>query len=314
MADDGYPDAFYTKKQASENKKKADKVTAQTREEMAQSYGWALSVLKANTELWNLFNKAVKGTWTREKFKAELQSTKWFKKHAATWREDWIQQKQDPASWKQNKYDPKYADIQDMAATLGSHLTPALLNWMTRQALAYSWSDAQIRNHLANHVYATKAEGYSGQAATAEDELRTYAADMGVQLSDANVKKWLRSIIAQSATTEQYKGWIKQQAANSFAGLAQYIKQGQTVRQLADPYMQSMANILEINPASLTLQDPTIKRALSGVKEKDGVTNMMSLTQFEDSLRQDPRWLTTHNAKGTAADLAAGILSDFGLR
>lgn len=292
-------------------KPKADE-ERETREEMAASYGWALTVLKSNGELWRLFLRAVDKKFSVARFTAELRNTRWFKRHSATWREDYVLKKSDGAEWKRRR-DQMIAKMADQATEMGVTVPRKNLEKMAALAMAFQWDDATVRNNIARYLAQAKGgQGYGGEAGRAEEELRQYALDMGVTLSDASVKKWLQAIIAKSGTVEQYKGWIRNQAMQSFAALAAYIKQGQTVRQLAEPYMQSMGEILELNPASLTLRDPTIRSALSAAG-KDGKGGMMSLTDFENMLRQDPRWLKTKNARTTLIDIGNGVLKDFGL-
>jgi hypothetical protein len=67
------------------------------------------------------------------------------------------------------------------------------------------------------------------------------------------------------------------------------------VADLAAPYMQSMAETLEINPASINMFDPTIRTAMAHQNEK-GEAVPLSVTDFEDQLRADNRWQYTDSA------------------
>jgi hypothetical protein len=85
-----------------------------------------------------------------------------------------------------------------------------------------------------------------------------------------------------------------------------------TVKQIASPYVNSMANILEVPQDSLSLNDPTINKALTNI-DQTGKQTAVPLWQFETNLRQDPRWATTKNAKDTLDSTAHSILQNFGL-
>lgn len=81
---------------------------------------------------------------------------------------------------------------------------------------------------------------------------------------------------------------------------------------LASPYMQSMGNILEVNPGELDLFNPTIRKALQATDDK-GQPTSKPLWQFENELRKDPRWLKTKNAQDSLLSAGHQVLSDFGL-
>lgn len=75
---------------------------------------------------------------------------------------------------------------------------------------------------------------------------------------------------------------------------------------IADPYVNAMATSLEINPAMLSVNDPTIRMALSGDK------STMNLYDFTRALRKDDRWQYTKDARDNAYSSAYSILRNFG--
>ena len=77
-----------------------------------------MAVLKSDKSLWNVFQKAVKQTWTPERFTAELRNTPWFRHHSDAYRAAKILQTSDPATWRARKADTSAA-IADMAAARG---------------------------------------------------------------------------------------------------------------------------------------------------------------------------------------------------
>ena len=81
---------------------------------------------------------------------------------------------------------------------------------------------------------------------------------------------------------------------------------------IAAPYRQSMGAVLEVNPESVDLFDPTIRGALSS-KTKDGTPAIKSIWQFERELKDDPRWMRTDNAQDQAMGVGRQVLSDFGV-
>jgi hypothetical protein len=71
------------------------------------------------------------------------------------------------------------------------------------------------------------------------------------------------------------------------------------------PYKRLMASTLEIAPDSISIDDSTLRTAIGPEKE-------MSLYDFQRSLRKDPRWQYTDQARESVSEAALGVLRDFG--
>lgn len=129
--------------------------------------------------------------------------------------------------------------------------------------------------------------------------------DYATNLADA-VQKGLVSMdtVQQTART---------QAAQIFKPFANQINNGMLVSQLAQPYTSVAANLLEKSADSFTLGDYTgfngkLTKALQG----DG-TNATPLDQFMTTVKSDPEWLNTKNARDNMMDTATSLLRSFGM-
>lgn len=283
------------------------------REEMAANYGWALSFLKSNNELWKLFNKAVDKNYSTSRFVAALRNTKWFRKHSETWRKQQVLQKTDPATYNSQRTTIR-AKVADLAVSLGADLTPDQRNVVAHNAQWFGWDEAQLRNTLANYVDQMGKSGhYGGEAGKAEQELRQYAYNQGVSFSDTALKGWLKNIVSQQQTTDDYKAYLQGQAEISFPQLAGKLKEGVTVRDLANPYISQMAQTLELDDQGIDLKDPTIRKALQSTDPK-GEFQMKPMWKFEQELKNDPRWQQTNNARTSMLGTAQSVLKDFGFQ
>lgn len=289
---------------------KSDKIS---QAEMAANYGWALSFLKSNKELWKLFNKSVDKNYSVNRFVAELRNTKWFKKHSDTYRQQAVLQKTDPATFKKNLASMRNK-VHDLATQVGADLSGKELDTITHNAQFFNWDDGMLKNALSNYVDQMGKSGhYGGDAGQAEGELRDYAYKMGLKLNDGSVKSWLQNIVRGDQSTQDYKAYLQGEAQKAFPALTDHIKSGQTVYDLASPYMQSMSNILEVPQTSVDLFDPTIRKALQ-TQLPDGKVGQDPIYDFERKLKQDPRWLKTNNARSSLMSTTKQVLSDFGFQ
>lgn len=276
-----------------------------TEKDWAEYYDWAYSLLKSDPELWKVFQQAIKGEWTREKFIAEIRRTTWYKNHSESWRQTEALKHSDPETWRL-RVRTIYNNITQLAGQMGLRLSWQTMWDIAEDALAFGWDNAKLRSVLAKHLK-RGVGGYYGEAGEAEDQLRQYAFQMGVKIDDGALHGWLKGILMGTRTVEDYKGWLQQQAISAFPALADQIKGGMTVRQIASPYFEAMSRLLEINGDALDLTDPTIRGALSAVNKETGKAELKPLWEFENELRKDPRWLKTNNARQSINSTARTI-------
>lgn len=287
---------------------KAPAKKGKTEQEWAEYYSWSYALLKSDPSLWRLFQNSIKGKWTKEKFVAELRNTSWFKKNGETARKTLALKYTDPETWRQ-RVRAIYTNVQALAGQMGVKASWQTYWDMAEKALMFGWDNAKLRASLSEYLKTGATGGEAGQAKT---QLQQYAYQMGIRINDGTVDGWLKGILNGSKTIEDYKGYIQKQAISAFPTLADDIKGGLMVRDIASPYMQSMGNILEIDGDALDLYDPTIRKAMTSVNQDTGKPELKPLWQFEEELKKDPRWLKTNNARESMNGVAHGILKDWG--
>jgi hypothetical protein len=141
--------------------------------------------------------------------------------------------------------------------------------------------------------------------------VKNFAAQNGINLSDSAATDYATGIASGSLSEDTVFNTVRESAANAFPSLADKIKSGINLKTLADPYIQSMSNILEIPDTGIDLFDPKIRSAMSYTMP-DGKVGTKSIYDFEKELRQDPRWQYTNNAREQASSIATTVLKDFG--
>lgn len=289
---------------------KQDKID---RDQIEEDYGLSYALFKAFPELNDLLKEAIAGNWTAAKFQVELRQTKWFAKHSDIWRENTALSFSDPATFTERLENVK-TGIINMMGSVGATLSDAGVEKLAKRALLFGMSDDQIRDVLANHIKPSDAGHYTGDLASIEQDLRNTAMLNGVTLRDDQFQKWMKAIVSGSASTDQYVTNIREMAAKQFSLYGQEIRGGMDLADIASPYIQSMSQILELNPMSINLNDPTIRRALGGTRDASGKVLPTSITDFEDTLRKDSRYLYTKTATRQAEGFAARLAQMWGLQ
>lgn len=287
------------------------------RRTMAQQYGFALAFMNSNPELKNLFDKAVgPPSWTPDKFVAQLRNTKWFKNKSASVRNAILQETSDPATF-QASLDQMAATVRD---TYGSMFGTAAINdkmvskW-ARTAVRLGWSQAELVDRISSGVdyeKMLKRDSIGGTAAETKVQLESLAANYGLKLGDQWKARQLAKIMSGDDTMAGVQQRVQEMAMREYKAFADRIAGGETVTEIADPYVSRYAELLEVNPNSVKLDDDLIQRAMKQTGP-DGKAAAMDLYTFEKEVRKDTRWQYTKNARQEVANVAADLMKQFGV-
>lgn len=288
-----------------------DKPPKMTAEELASNYGWSFGFLNSNPELKGLFDSAVKETWPAEKFQAEVRDTEWWKSNSETRRQAQVMKTTDPASWNA-AIAAETIKIQQLAAEMGAAIPPAKLKSIAVSSIQSGMNEDLLRNALGGYVTFTKDGTAKGEAGMWAYSMRQYASQMGVELSDDSVKNYAQRVVRRVASSQDFESEIRERAKSLLPGYEEAIDAGTTVKEIADPYMQMMAQELEIPYASIKMDNPLIKHALNGL-DANGKPGGINVTDFQTQLRNDPRWRNTTAARDQVSSVSASVLRDMGL-
>lgn len=160
--------------------------------------------------------------------------------------------------------------------------------------------------------------GYGGQALETYQNLQAIAKANGFKLEDILPRDAMGKPMTAEGTLEQLAlgkldiNRIAQDVRKLAAvGQPDYVKdllgQGYNLDVIYAPYRERMATILELDPNTISLNDPTLRAGIS----KDGD---MNLYDYERSLRKDSRWQYTQNARTDVSNSVLGVLRDFGFQ
>lgn len=279
--------------------------------ELSEQYGFAYSMLRSNDELYSLFKRAVSQTWDQDRIMTEVRGTKWYRRNSESQRNAEALKATDPATYKQGLQQQRVR-VRMMAVELGARISSKRIRELADHVYAGGWDDNQLRQTLGRFIRFTDGR-MMGQAGAMTQEWNQYADQMGMKYGHGQMKVWASRVAQGKMTPQDVLSRIQEAAASKYVGFADRIKAGETVASVAEPYKQSMAEVLELNPEDLNIRTSKwLKRALMA-KNADGRPEPMALWEFEDKLRHDPRWNSTDNAQDTLMETGRQVLRDFGL-
>lgn len=300
---------------------------------VAQNYGPIDLIFKTNPELKELLLKTIgqdkiPGTsddYTADQFTKMLENTTWFKSNASAIRQRGFYKRQYD-ELRKTVADPTSLDrtseygrgliatkqrVADTAKSAGISLDMDTLDLVARDIydLGYENTPAVIQQQIRSRLKYSPGQALGGAAGRNLSELKATAAANGLDLDKnfgTQLQTWLQNL-DQGESVETYKQIIRNTAKLGLPDkVGSLLDLGVDLDAIYQPYKNIMYQVLEINPETIGVNDPTLRQAIGPDKE-------MSLYEWQAYLKKDPRWQYTNNAIGTAYESAQTVLKDFGM-
>lgn len=293
------------------------------------SYGYVQDLANAVPDIKKLLKQATKENWSPEKFTDELRDTDWWKQNSDSAKKMLELEKADPAEYKQQLAQAQ-THVKQIAAQLGVSLTGAQIKSQATADLYQGLDDTTLQQNIGALFSEVPTSG-GGQSVQMAMQLKQAASAYGLPVTQQWIDGHIRQMLSTGTGLEGATQDLINQAKSAYPSLMAQLDAGQTVQDIAQPFMAQMAQTLEIDPSQINLQDATIQRALKGqttlqTPSAAGGGNSagglkqptltpsgpMTLFDFQNQLRNDPRWQRTENAKQTAYSMLHSLGRTFG--
>lgn len=298
-------------------------------------------IFKTVPKLGELLIKAVNEGWDDDKFLSQAKLTTWWQQNSAPIRTRIIARAKfnELQAGGQDASKTEYAmdtatikrSVQARARQLGSNLDENAINQIVARIYdGFLENDTvAIDSFIAPYIgkvtsivgtgTGIQPTGYSGQALQNYQALQAVAKANGLGIKDILPRlsvlpgQNLDDVVLQKLATGELDINRLAQDARMIAaqGSPDYVKnllqQGYDLEQIYAPYKNVMAQILELNPDEIELNDNTLRSAIGQDRE-------MNVYDFKKALRKDSRWQYTENAREEVANSVLGVLRDFGFQ
>jgi hypothetical protein len=281
----------------------------------------ALDDKQQKAEIDGLLEKAIKGGWDEKTFTEALKGTSWWQSTLPSLRQFFLETN-DPrnastfAEKLKNNMDsvmsklealgiaPTYTDPQTGKVTDNTEFVKGI----AMEAVKNNWDDDQLASYLATKGNLLFTGG--GTIGSYLDRVKNTAYMYGVGI-DANLEKNINMSLLDPLDGRDAQYWInsmKQMAIDAPQNkpFAESLKAGRSLYEVTTSYRNQMANLLEVDSAAITWDD-----LMGKVLDKDS-GNARTFADFTKSLKQDPLWQYTKNAKETYSNMALDLAKMFG--
>jgi hypothetical protein len=209
------------------------------------------------------------------------------------------------------------ADVQrrvigNLAASLGVQIHPDRLNQLADDAAKFKWDALKIREAVSAEFH-YKPGQEAGQLASRVGDIRRWAQDHLVPMSDSTLEKWQRQwVTGEVSDPEVYLQHIKNQAKSLFPVFAKQLDTAST-RELVDPYWQVAAQELGINPEAIDIMQPKWEVPFYQRDDKNQPI-LMNLADWRMKIRNDDAygWDKSQNGIQAGFRTARGVLRAIG--
>ena len=279
-------------------------------DELAEQYGLSSNLINSSKELKKLFQQAISGGWSPQRFQAALKNSDWWRTQSDSLRKYITLRHTDPATLNRQREEAG-AKLNRIAVEVGlgtqmSGGKPSkLLTQAVYNSLALGWSDQRLKDWMGTQV-GLHGEMMWGEAGEAFDKLHSVAYSNGLKYSSSWYRDRAREVVSGRITQSTVEDQIRRQAAARYTAYRDQILAGQDVMVLASPYLKTVSTLLELPETDVDLFNKHVSKAMTA----QGTT---PLWQFETDVRSDPLWRKTNNARESMFSVAHQVLNSFGV-
>ncbi len=304
------------------DKKSEKKVTAK---EYLANLGFVLELIRSDPSLEKFIEK-VRQYMTENKgrtpTKYELDEMKqgldWFERYDALQEEARMQQA-DPR--RRADFETSLRLQRERVSELARNYIGVTLDQNTLDTIALDarldgLTDIEIQDRFGPILerLVTAGEDLGGAAAEFERNILQWSRRNGLQLTGQTVAKYVQAGVEGRSTFEDIKNDLRNTyLIGQYPGWSDRISQGFDPADIAQPYKERMAALLEIDDQEIDLNDSLLQRGMQNVGP-DGKPSVLPLYEFEKEIRKDPRWEFTDNAYDVYSRVGENLLRTFGFR
>lgn len=269
-----------------------------------------LSYLMDNPEIRALLLQAASTGATVDMLQARLMQTNWWRTTAETTRLWDAKFHLDPAK-ATAEWDQRTLTVLNQARTLGAPLSASDGKWVAGKVLREGWSQEQLSTFLGGLIR-NNGGAEPGKVTETEAQIRQLARSYLGQIDKNTVRELAIRISEGSSSKDAVTTMLRNEAKNRFHWFAPQIDAGLTPMDLFASTRNAVANMLEIDPEQIDLNDSRWSSITSPIQDGSNIRSM-NFAEAQQWARNRPEWRMTNNANNEASDLGLKLLRSMGV-
>lgn len=222
----------------------------------------------------------------------------------------------DKAADVQRELEKVRLDVTAVARDMGVDTSRIDLEAVVDAARRNGWDTQDIQNRLQQDLTTQLESGANlmGDAGTFQTALMTWARQNGIMIDASTAARYVANMAIGAQSLDDAKQDLRETyLIGAYPAWEDKIRAGFDPWQISSPYRSAAAALLELEPDQVGLDDPLVKMGLQSTGG-DGKPRIMPLYEFEQQVRNDPRWQKTDNAYQTYTRVGSDLLRMFGFR
>jgi hypothetical protein len=266
-------------------------------------------------EVWSALKDVVKSGKGINGLEPALETTSFWKQNTASARNWFVKEKSDPAQTAADVATQTQAVLKT-ALDQGITIDPTRASEIAQSYLRYGWTQQDLAGAISAEWHYDPS---SKNQASVVGQMKNQARNWLVPLSDQAIQTWGQGILAGTTTQDQFGQYLRDNAKSLLPQLSDLIDKHQgdpnfTVDHFVDPYRQTAAQTLGVQPDQVDFSDPKWRKALDQVDPKTGQRRIMSLSEWSSALKTDPTYGydKTQNGVQDGLNLAGQLKTSLG--
>jgi hypothetical protein len=206
--------------------------------------------------------------------------------------------------------------VRAIATQYGVALNDTVIDSLALAARLDQLTDTEIQTRITPYLETAVAAGedLTGRAADSERELLQWSQRNGLKLTGQMLSRYVSAVARGDQSIDDAKDDLRRTyLIGQYPGWSDRIEQGFDPADIAEPYRERMAALLEMDEMEIDLNDNLLQRGMQSVGA-DGKPRVMPMYEFEQEIRKDPRWEYTDNAYDVYSRVGTNLLRTFGFR
>jgi hypothetical protein len=250
-------------------------------------------------EVFNALKDVVKSGKGVNGLEAALEGTQFWQQNDVSQRAWIVKSGHDPAQARADVAQQTQA-IQKLGLDAGITIDPVRAQEMAQSYLRNGWTQTDLQNAIGAEWHYDPA---SKNQAAAVSKMKQDAKNWLVPLSDQAIQTWGQGLISGTTTDAQYQQYLRDNAKSLLPQLSDLIDAHQndptfTVDHFVDPYRTTAANMLGVQADQIDFADPKWRKALDQVDPKTNTRRIMSLSEWQSTIKSDPTYGYDKTANG----------------